>query len=478
MPRGPTAALGAFAAMAVVTGAIAGSGNGVTLLEAAVGLALVATSFARPAIGALIALAGTASVVGYAQLPAVAVGGVQLRVTDILMLAAFAGALLQRSGKRLPSQAILALALMGAFMVLAGIATQNGLNLHRTNTALAAQSLRPFIYLGIAIVIVRVTIDDKTLINVLDASLVCASVVALVSCVATFVGPVADMVGELSPRAASQSGGENDYGALIRIRLPGLSLCYTLLLPAVALILLGPRRHRNYRCAAAVLMLAAIALSLNRNQLVGLLLGGIVAVAWAPASVRRMIAGRFVIATVACLILAVVGLSLLGAGGSLQKRYGALLNLPELTQSATLRDRAQENNLALQEIRQHPWFGLGPQANYGAYIGAVGSLAREPRLFVHNQYLQHALYFGIPAALCLFLVPLILGVSVRRHVGNDDATVLRRAVAAAATGSVAAVMLSSFVAIYYSLPSDLACLGLCFGLQLSMLSAATRSPSG
>jgi O-antigen ligase len=432
----------------------------VALAVLAVG-GLLAVAFARPLIGVVIALVGVDSVVANLDLPAFAIGA-RLTIAHLILVATLAGAIafrrqpLTRTGR---SFAVVAGVLVGLLVVLSG---RNIIEGHPASVGAATHFATTYLYLGIALVL-AFELTQERLTPFIDALLVLAGVVAAISVVMAIFSPVASLVASLSP--SSNVVTDEGAGPISRVRLPGLALIYALFVPALVLAALGPRAGRNRRALIALLLLLAIVVSFNRNMWVGALLALVVTAVVSPNWVRRRLLIRGAPAVGGLSLVAIACVAVIGMG-DLSARAASLLDIGQVTASSSVRDRAYENSFATVTLREHPWAGIGPGTSYGAVLRTpTGGFAARP--FVHNQYLELGVFFGVPAVVLLLLAvgsPLSASVWTARKSRSP----VPAALASATAASMFAILVSSVVAIYINRPETLAPLAVLMGLGLAL----------
>jgi O-antigen ligase len=168
-------------------------------------------------------------------------------------------------------------------------------------------------------------------------------------------------------------------GGFTRVRPPGLVLVYFGLIFAIAYLLWGPGRRgtRFTPISLGLLFALGILLSLNRNMLIGLVLG---LVATLMAVRRRGKAALFL--GIGGIVTALT-LSFLSSG-TIAARILSLGN-PSGLEKTTLSDRQYENRKAVATIKRHPLVGIGWGTSYGALFGLPSGKLVD-RSFIHNQY--------------------------------------------------------------------------------------------
>jgi O-antigen ligase len=246
-------------------------------------------------------------------------------------------------------------------------------------------------------------------------------------------------------------------GGFLRIRPPG-DLTYLAAFFAISYLIWGARARRRAAFGVIAILAGGIAVSLNRNWVIGLVLGIVTA-----ALVGRSDVG----ATKRLLVMAAIAAVFIAgaAGTSVGNRILSLQNTQAL-QQGTLADRNYENRLALAAIRRHPVTGVG-WSSYGAETtvdNGAGFFVPAPRTFIHNQYLGLWLRTGV-GGLAAFAFALVTAFAYA-------ARAFRRTgdwVAGGALMATVGVAVSSVVGIYVIQTASAAELGvllaLCAGLK-------------
>ncbi len=316
---------------------------------------------------------------------------------------------------------------------------------------------RPFAPLSFFYVVVRLFPQPEQRRQLLTAGAILA---ALTGVVAVFVALGAGFGHTLAGGGESILKEEEGAAGLLRVRLAGLSMAYALFW-YVAVRIAAVRGNRRFGWSLVLAGMAlAIAISFNRNMWLGLLAG---------MALMMIVAGPFVRSrlTVA-LVVAAAGIVLLATFGSatesrvldpVVKRGSTLLNPGRVEASSSLTDRERETRIAWSEAKRHPVLGIGPGVEFGvfnyAFVGPHSKRA-EPQLFLHNQYLYLLLIVGLPGTIAFLLFLGIPMASAFRRTPTDPA------ITACSVG-IAMIMISSIVAIYFSVVDMTAVLGLLAG---------------
>lgn len=297
-----------------------------------------------------------------------------------------------------------------------------------------------------------------------------AVLAALSGLIAAFIsfggGPLAAALSDASGQLIREEAGAE---AIERVRLAGLAAAYALFWYCVARIGDGAGRSRLLWLAVLAGITLNIAVSLNRNMWLGLVLGGALMAVVGGARIRnRMAVGG---------AIAIAGVSLLLVFGSqatnnsvvqpIVKRGETIFKPGKTTAESSLQARERETGSALDTARENLLLGVGVGAPFGVDMkipissgSFIIGMTTTPQLFLHNQYLYLVLIAGLPG-LIAFLV--FLGAPVAealRRRGRDPA------VAACGVG-ILMIMISASVAIYFSVEDMTAVIGLLCGVLVA-----------
>jgi O-antigen ligase len=237
-----------------------------------------------------------------------------------------------------------------------------------------------------------------------------------------------------------------------RVRPPGIALVYVVACFAASHLLWGPQHARRRVGALLAVCGLGLLVSLNRNMLIGLTAGLVVT---ALVSRRR---GRFaVVATVAAIVgfaaFEVAAASPELEGNSIVARVLSITAVSELESSATVSERVEENDAALDVLAESPIEGLGWGVPFGrpslAFVD--GEFQTREKHFIHNQYLalwMRAGLLGLVAFVAALAIAAAYGTRWLRTESEDDAWI-----GAGVVTSVTAIAASSIVAIYLVHPT-------------------------
>jgi O-antigen ligase len=317
---------------------------------------------------------------------------------------------------------------------------------------------RPFALLTFFYVVVRLFPRPEQRRLLLTGAAVLA---AVAGAVALFVALGAGIGDTLKGGGETIVKEEEGAAGLLRVRLAGLSVAYALFwYVAVRVATAKAGRQAGWALLLAGMALA-VAISFNRNMWLGLIAG---------LALMMVVGGPFVRSrlTVA-LAVSAAALALLATFGSatesrvldpVVQRGSTLLNPGKVEASNSLSDRERETRIAWPKAQENAVIGIGPGVNFGVYnfeFAGPHSIKVETQLFLHNQYLYLLLICGLPG-LIAFVV--FLGIPILRAFRRAPTD---PAITACGVG-IAMIMISSIVAIYFSVEDMTAILGLLAGV--------------
>jgi O-antigen ligase len=365
-----------------------------------------------------------------------------LRPADLVVGALLLVSLVRPRRRTWGGTAGLLLGLFLAILVLSSVATVSA---GRATPADVLSWARPFWLLTLFYVVVRLFPERDQARRMLDVGAIVGALTGVAAVLAALGTPLADLLQDPALQTVRE---EEGLGLLARVRLPGLALSYALFFYT----LLRFVEARGLSRAGWALVLGAgaanLLVSFNRNMWVALMIGLLAVMLLGGSTIRRRI-----LAGAAATLTTLAVLALSGAGVDQQSRLypiverGATIFKPEeIRESQSLSDREIETRPAIRTAREHLLTGIGPGVPYGAYrisVVADGELAaRQPRRFLHNQYLYMVLLGGIPLLLCWLGY---LGAALRCAWRAP-----RDPLVAAAGIGIFMIMLSAVVEIYFS----------------------------
>jgi hypothetical protein len=435
--------LTAVALELVIAGAIATADArllDLTLLVCAfAGLALV---FRLPLAAAGVLLVFTDSLFYSSFFGTLRVGPIAARPEELLLVSLLVVALVRP--RRRTWGGVAGGALLG-FMILVGLSSALAVAAGHVDAHTSFEWGRPIALFALFYVVVRLFPDARSYSRLLAWAVGLAAATGAIAVVATLGSPLTSVLQDPGHQLIRAKEG---LGVLERVRLPGLALAYALFW--FTLTRSGEARggHRLLWSAALIGIVCNIALSFNRNMWLGLVVGFILMLLVAGSAVRdRLLAVLAVAATAVVLVVLIGG----GVGPRseltpLVARGETLFAPRALAAESSLQNRARENRLAWSAAKSNLAIGIGTGTSFGAFVNQTvpgTRFGRARQRFLHNQYLYLVLVGGLPALTC-FLV--FVGATLQRAWFGATRTA---AVAACGVG-LAMIMLSAFVAIYFS----------------------------
>jgi O-antigen ligase len=308
------------------------------------------------------------------------------------------------------------------------VGAENGTTLH-----VGILDMRPFVFFAafwLALVALAQPRSRRTLLKL--AVLLALAVVALqLAQMAVGTGRILfytkDPLVNLTTCPQGQCA-DPSLAGFIRVRPPGLRLVYIVCAFSLCYLLWAPRRRRIAAAGIFAITLTGVAASLNRNQLIGLVAGIVVAAVVVPRKQRVVTALLLAI----CLAFVVVPIAQSGVLGrdntvsTIVKRIESLGGGSSLGEAATVKDRQLENHLAWQKIKQHPIEGIGWATPYGKTVGVLvhGQQVRTvSQPFIHDFYLglwMRTGLIGLLSYLTVIAVAILYGIRWCRSRRWDD----------------------------------------------------------
>jgi hypothetical protein len=457
--------LSAAAAVGIVCGRVAISHYAISGIEMLIAGGLLVFVVPRPFVSTVLLLCLLVSAPLYTYLPRVSLPGhPPINIGDVALAAAIGGTIWRNPWRTWPTPVRSYFAALCLMLAVATIATIS-LALHGHSQAREAIfGFVDLLYLAAGL-IVALDLTRRFWWPTINFAIALAAVVSVVSLLTVVSGSVASLLNQIDPGAALAAAGSTS-----RIRLSGLFFVYAMTLPTLVLVTLIRDQWRVARIGALILMVATIAVSLNRNMYFGALAGLVITLLMSGAQLRYR-ALVSVGAVVAVLFLAVqltVGASVTS---EVSARAGSALTTQVLS-SGSLETRATEFDHALVSISQHPLAGVGWDQNYGDFTSA-NYAGTVPRVYVEDWYLHLATDLGLPvAAIFVLLMVLLLSCGVRQ--ARRARAPLDRALVGALLGSVVAMLLSAVVGTYLQDPNSMTAFGFTCGLLLATALRASR----
>jgi len=452
--------------LAAICARLGASHYGKTLIYALIGLPLLLAIARRPVLAVIVLASIACSIFAYGSLPRVNLPGhPPLNVLDLVLIAAVGGTIYRRPWRNWPAEAKRYTLALLLFVALSSVATVKTAMLGHTPARAALYNFRNFLYLAAALTVALELRGDlwKPFLN---AAIALAAVVGALSIAGALSASVAHALSTLTPwsiQSAARSFGTSTAAlAGQRVRVQGLYFVYAMVIPTLAMTVMVKDRWRLYRAGALLLMVGAVAVSLNRNMYAGIVVGLLVSALLGGPALRVRLG--LVIAAVAVTIALVIGSAVVPAlSAEVGKRAATLTSPGQVLQSGSITDRTYEFSFALPAIGRHPWFGVGPLQPYGALNNPYSIVERTS---VQDLYIDLATDYGIPTAVAFLLIPGVLLWMGARRIGRlADAE--DRALLAASMGMMVALLLSLLVGTYVQSPESTAAFGLGCGLLLA-----------
>lgn len=448
-PAGMPVWIAGTVAAAVAAGAIVGHGD--IKLAALPVAGVIAVVFARvPAAGYVAILWSVGTAVDMLALPQIGISSLRFEPAEVLLWIAL-GCLLFLPGdvrRAVASMLLRRESVVTAVFLLAvvggvAVGVENGSSVH---TAALDMRLMLF-YAAFWPALAALARGRRTVFRLVSAGVV---VVVLLQVAQVVVGPSTRFF--LIASADVTSSLTSDGTGFLRVRPPGLTTVYVVAGFALARVIWGPARGRMAGWAMVAVTLSGVILSLNRNMLLGLVLGLCAAALVAPQRHRFVVMAAGVTMVLAGFVLLAQGSAV--ESNAIVSRVASITNYSQL-QTQTLDDRYYENGIALQRIRAHPLGGLGWGPDYGAMLLSSddGFLVSQPRPFMHEQYLwiwMRAGLIGLLALIAMLAIGIWNGARwCRQRHGEEDAWL-----GAGVVVALVAMAASSNVAIYLTPPDS------------------------
>jgi O-antigen ligase len=440
----------ATVAAATVAGATVGKGE--LKIAALPIVGLIAMVFARvPVAGYVAILWSVGTAVDMLALPQVGFSSLRFTLAEMLLWISIAClAFLPRDVRRLlvnlltRRESVIMMVFLAAVVGGVAVGVENGASLHEATLDMRYMLFYAAFWPALA----ALSRGRGLLFKLVSAGVV---LVVVLQTLQVIVGPSthffviasSDLKGTLT----------SDETGFLRVRPPGLTAIYIVSAFALARVLWGPARRRMLGWGLTAVSLTGVILSLNRNMLLGLVLGLAAAALVAPQRHRVVVLAASLSLVLACFSLVAQSSHSLNSN-TVVARVASIANYSGL-KTQTLNDRYYENTIALQRIRAHPIAGLGWGPDYGAVLlhWDDGFVLSQPRSFMHEQYLWIWMRAGIIGLLTLTAM-LAFGIWngarwCRARHGKGDAWL-----GAGVVVSLVAMAASSNVAIYLTPPDS------------------------
>jgi O-antigen ligase len=423
------------------------------------GVFVVALVFRFPMVTAL-AFLGLTDFIFYPTQFAHNLGSLSVRPHEVALACLLALAIVRPSRRSWGGSAGKALAVFLVLVVLsAALAIKSG------NTSLTDgfNAARPLGLLTFFYVVVRLFPSPRERRLLLLGAAVMAALTGLVAVMAAVGGSFESF---LQPPGGRLISAEEGVGSIARVRLAGLSAGYALFWYSVVQIAARKGAQRLLWLLLLAGITLDIAVSFNRNMWLGLIVGALLMAIIGGARVRNRMAVGAAVAVAGLAVLVIFGSTATDSKvvQPLLKRGSTIFNPAKTSQESSLQERADETGIAWATAQHHLLLGVGAGTPFGVELSQLvtsGSLfigvTRVPQTFLHNQYLYLVLIAGVPG-LIAFLI--FLGIPAAEAVRRSP-----RDPAVAACGvAIVLIMISSVVAIYFTVEDMTAVLGLLTGV--------------
>jgi O-antigen ligase len=393
-PRTRVRAAIAVCILAAALSALALGFGSVSLAFLPVAVALVfLLSLSTSAPYALV-LVSVCSFVWWSAYPRVQVPGMQVSLSELVLLVCVAASglhwLLDGVGLQIRERTDVVLVCLAAAAAAGGVvvAVANG-----TTLMDALRALESVAFYACIVPAVVALADPRNRGRILRFALGVALVMAVVQLLQLAVGPGQPLfdVGNFQDLLRMEQG-----AGMLRVRSPGLPLVYVAAAFTLAAMVWGPRRWRGPAATAFGLLVAGMLVSLNRNMALGLIAGYLAALACSRQRARGVL-GLILAALLVTGALIAINSS---TSSAITKRFASLIEAGGTGEGGavqTLSDRAYENGYAISTLERSPLTGVGWGTAYGARVW-WNSLTPEYHLmrqWLHNQYLFVWLRMGI-----------------------------------------------------------------------------------
>ena len=354
-------------------------------------------------------------------------------------------------------------AALAIFLALVVVSAAIAVSAGRAELTEAFNWARPLALLTIFYVVIRLFPEPEQQRSLLLGAAVIAAATGAIALLA-FLG--AGFTHSLQESGEQAIRSEEGLGSLSRVRLPGLGAGYALFWYAAVQIMSRRGRQRLLWSGLLLGIGVDILVSFNRNMWVGIVVGLFLMTILGGPFVRNRIAGS--VAMVVAGLVAVIVFSSSASSDQViapvLRRGETILNPSKTAGENSLQDRAKETRIAWKTARENPLLGVGAGASFGViskHPVTSGSIfvgvATEPQLFLHNQYIYLILIAGVPG-LIAFLWFLLSSVAFALRRSPRDLAILACGV------GITLIMISSVVAIYFTVENMTTMLGLLCGV--------------
>jgi hypothetical protein len=445
--------------LGLAIGRVATSHYGAPLIAVLIAIPILVLLIPRPLAACALLLVLLCSAMSYGWLPRVNLPGhPPLNLSDVLLAATVAATIWRRPQRTWPLAARRIYLAVGLMLLVALLSTAVTASHGHAAARDAIDGYKDLLYILLGLT-VAVELSGRLWWRTVDIATALAALVAVLSVLAAASGHIDSLLTSLAPQSVLTAAANTTVGTTSRIRLPGLFFVYAMTIPTLVMVLLVRDRWRSLRAVALVLMVAAIAVSLNRNMYFGGAAGLLITLLVGGSRLRHRL--LLLIATVLGVLALIVQSAVLPAvTAEVTQRAQSALS-PQVLSSSSATAREDEFSHAFSAIAQHPWTGVGWYAQYGSFNGTD-----IPLTYVEDWYLHLATDLGIPAAATFMLAPILLFFyGIRR--ARLAATPRDRAMIAAGVGTLAALLLSCLVGTYLQDPNSMIAFGFACGFLVA-----------
>ena len=235
--------------------------------------------------------------------------------------------------------------------------------------------------------------NRRQLMILVGSMLIMATIVAGFMVVQQAVGSAISIIPGRAGVASATVLGQEAVGTVRIVGLPGVAIVYMMLLPALILYLTPEyMKGRKWLLFISVgLLPLAITFTFSRNLWLGAIGGGVVFVLLSRLQGRRFVFLILIVALGAVLLgtlLSAYFPRIETVAEGLTARFSSLFAGDELVYDSSTQGRLKENEYAIAKIKEYPFLGIGPMADY------YDSMYKNT-YYVHNAYLWILLDFGI-----------------------------------------------------------------------------------
>jgi hypothetical protein len=414
------------------------------LLAAVLGIAFAASTFRKPALGLLIVVLLSASIIDFESLPLIPVGVGSLTLTDVVLLSLLILLIFKRSYDFAFTPVPTPLVRPLAVLLAAGVfSAAYAILIFQLDFNRVIQHLRGVLYFGICYLLLNILRERGQIRFLINGLYLIAAFVSLAMLAQAAVGDAYVLV---AGRVESAGTFEKEFDTL-RILPPGAILVFACFMTCLcSLVMKRPYFiWLSIRFYTLLALLAAIGITYNRNYWVALAVLILLLFALLPGP------GKWRLACILCVCvlagtLAVAGYSVSQSSNgaflnALTDRFTSLFSVDDLAKSSSLQFRFMENTYALKTMERYPILGMGLGNNYRPSVLGPEDIHLN---YIHNGYLWYLMNLGpvgFAGFLWFFFGFVIRGLRAWRRI--DDLALKSTALGFALSGI--GIMMISFV---------------------------------